>query len=106
MVYIHTNQKTFFQDEDQQTLQLPLSIGSTHSSNSDTFEVFNENHLLSQMGLTCVESEEELVKYLPENLLNNFKKTYLAKRSEQEASPDSSDEPSTKRQRVEPDGKQ
>ena len=60
MVYIQTNQKTFFQDEDQQTFQLPLSVGSTSSSNQDTLEVFNENHLFDKMGLTQVKSEDEL----------------------------------------------
>ena len=60
MVYIQTNQKTFFQDEDQQTFQLPLSVGSTSSSNQDTLEVFNENHLFDKMGLTQVKSNDEL----------------------------------------------
>ena len=67
--------------------------GSTNSSISDTLEVFNENHLFDKMGLTCVQSEEELVKYLPENLLNNFKKTYLAKRALHDSNPSSKCEP-------------
>lgn len=46
------------------------------------------------MGLTSVDSEDEVAMYLPENLLNKFKKTYLVKRTE---CPESVDEPSTKR---------
>ena len=58
-----------------------MTMGSTNSSNSDTLEVFNENHLFDKMQLASVESEEELAKYLPDKFLNNFKRTYLAKRS-------------------------
>ena len=89
MVYIKTNQKAFAQDEDLQRFQLPLSVGSTNSSSSDTLEVFNENHLFLKMGLACVESDDELYRYLPADLIKNFKQTYLAKRAFQESSIDS-----------------
>ena len=54
------------------------------------------------MGLTQVKSEDELAKYLPENLLNKFKKTYLVKRTacSLDSCTESEDEPGCKRQHV------
>tara|TARA_B110000285_G_scaffold206421_1_gene244973 strand:+ start:158 stop:460 length:303 start_codon:yes stop_codon:yes gene_type:complete len=100
MVYIKTNLKTYAQDEDLLKFQLPLSVGSTNSSSSVTLEVFNENHLFDKMGLARVESEDELYRYLPENLLKSFKQTFLAKRAFQDSSIDTEESEScSKRQR-------
>jgi|TARA_B110001450_G_C17628765_1_gene484361 hypothetical protein len=78
-----------------------MSAGSTNSSISDTLEVFNENHLFDKMGLACVESEEELYRYLPDDLLKSFKQTYLAKRAIEDSSIDPEEsEACNKKQRL------
>ena len=100
MVYIKTNLKTYAQDEDLLKFQLPLSVGSTNSSSSVTLEVFNENHLFDKMGLARVESEDDLYRYLPKNLLKSFKQTFLAKRAFQDSRIDTEESEScSKRQR-------